>query len=162
MCIRDSSRPSRPQKWIRLEILVILVVSRGLYDENKSISWQICCCNGVVFWSSQDFYMEQHPERIIKFLLPYVYIHICIDTNKPPLPPPPARTSLPFPYSLSPHSPFISSGSPCTNSWRSVTFINSYGCSSHQLWPSPPSSIHTIVANRYFPPRDWSGRTRGW
>ena len=30
--------PSRPQKWIRLEISVILVVSRGLYDENKSIS----------------------------------------------------------------------------------------------------------------------------
>ena len=35
------SGPSRPQKWIRLEISVILVVSGGLYDENKSISWQI-------------------------------------------------------------------------------------------------------------------------
>ena len=35
------SGPSRPQKWLRLEILVILVVSGGLYDENKSISWQI-------------------------------------------------------------------------------------------------------------------------
>ena len=35
------SGPSRPQKWIRLEISVILVVSGGLYDENKCISWQI-------------------------------------------------------------------------------------------------------------------------
>ena len=30
--------PSRPQKWIRLEISFILVVSGGLYDENKCIS----------------------------------------------------------------------------------------------------------------------------
>ena len=33
--------PSRPQKWIRLEISIILVVSGGLYDENKSISQKI-------------------------------------------------------------------------------------------------------------------------
>ena len=39
--ILDISRPFRPQKWIRLEISVILVVSGGLYDENNSISWQI-------------------------------------------------------------------------------------------------------------------------
>ena len=32
------SGPSRPQKWIQFEISVILVVSRGLYDENKYIS----------------------------------------------------------------------------------------------------------------------------
>ena len=31
------SRSSRPQKWIQLEISVILVVSGGLYDENESI-----------------------------------------------------------------------------------------------------------------------------
>ena len=29
---------STPQKWIRLEISIILVVSGDLYDENKSIS----------------------------------------------------------------------------------------------------------------------------
>ena len=32
------SAPSRPQKWIQLEISIILVVSGGLYVENKSIS----------------------------------------------------------------------------------------------------------------------------
>ena len=36
------SGPSRGQKWIQLEISGIWVVSRPRYDENNSISWQIC------------------------------------------------------------------------------------------------------------------------
>ena len=39
--ILSISGPSRPQKWIRLEILVVKNVEWGLTSQNKRISWQV-------------------------------------------------------------------------------------------------------------------------
>ena len=47
------SGPSRPQKWIRLEILRRIDPAGGLGVKIKLISWRIYCTNCVVFTGEQ-------------------------------------------------------------------------------------------------------------